>query len=77
MCTRVEFSKVLFDENDTPFACFCVCNITTECDPAGTGDSPTAYEIEILSAMTEDGFIKLTPWQEERVLTAALEIMQG
>jgi hypothetical protein len=74
---RLQFGAYLMNEYDELFECDCVCDVMTEHDPLGTGDSPTETEVTIIDVTYDGESISLTDNQELRVANTALEILRG
>lgn len=61
------------DDNDDQIQIECHVDVDAELDPCGTGDSPTAYEVEIIECLHNDTDYDLSRSGEQAVNKKAIE----
>lgn len=66
----------VIDENDDALKIECLVDVTEEADPYGTGDSPTAYEVEIIRCIAEGDDFDSDAF-ETQIEQAAIEEFKG
>lgn len=64
----------LTDDNDDEIQLECHVDVDAEQDPCGTGDSPTAYEVEIIECLLDGDDYDLSREGELAVNAKAIEV---
>lgn len=64
-------------DDDELISIDCLVAAQVEQDPYGTGDSPTAYDTDIIRAEYEGNPIALSKYQEEAVIDQVISQLRG